>query len=305
MDRINIEKIKIYVPQKKEKNLLLDKKFKKQNGFYQKVTGIIERRVSNKIETTEYMAIKAVNKLIKRKIKISHIISVTNTPSILFPSLAHHVFSFFSKFLPKNVHCVGLNAGCSGYVDALILASELLSKTKGKILIVTSDNYTKYISKSDKSILPLFGDGATASIVSNSNGLIISSKYSETVPKTINDLCFTKIENNYLIKMNGPEVLLFTIKNVIPKLKNIIKKNKTNLLFLHQPNKIVLDRIEKSLNKKNYILPRNYEKIGNTVSSSIPILISQNWKLFKKFRNILIAGFGVGLTHSYILLKKN
>ena len=47
--------------------------------------------------------------------------------------------------------CIGINAGCTGYVDALFMIYKLL-KPNEEALIVTSDTYSKYID-SNKTIV--------------------------------------------------------------------------------------------------------------------------------------------------------
>ena len=223
-----------------------------KKGSLYRATGIKFRRVANKNENTEFMAYEATNKILRKSnYNFSHIISVTNTPSILFPSLAHHVYSKFYKKLNKNISCIGINSGCSGYVEALTLASKLLDNKKPqKILIITSDNYTKNLDQNDRSVLPLFSDAATATIVSNAPGYLkIKESYNHTVPNTINDLIFSKIKDNYLIKMNGPEVLLFALKNVLPIFNKIIDRDKKVTIFVHQASKIVLEKILNQIKK--------------------------------------------------------
>lgn len=308
--KLKIDKISTYIPKKIINNNFLDKKFLMKKGFFYRATGIKYRRIANKKETTEFMALEAVKKVLKKKkFNFSSIISVTNTPSIFFPSLSHQVYSKFYKQIGKQTSCIGLNSGCSGYVDALNLATKILNtKKKQKILIVTSDNYSKNLDKEDRSTTPLFSDGATATIVSNYKGSYnVIKEYSQTVPNTIKDLLFAKIKNKYVIKMNGPDVFVFAVNYVLPVLKKILNKKEKITIFFHQASKIVLEKINSSIKKNNYnlIIPSNLKNFGNTVSSSIPILISQNWNIFKKSKNILLVGFGVGLTLSLIKLKKN
>ena len=106
--------------------------------------------------------------------------------------------------------------------------------------------------------------------------------------------------------MKGPELINFAIKDVTPVLLKLIKKEKHLTIFSHQASKIVLNLIKKEIIKvnKNIKIPFSYENSGNLVSSSIPLLIKNHFKLFKKSKKIVISGFGVGLTHSYIKLKK-
>ena len=105
--------------------------------------------------------------------------------------------------------------------------------------------------------------------------------------------------------MNGPEVFVFVLRHVMPILSKIIEPNKNVTIFSHQASKIVLEKINFQIKKINpkAIIPTNFENIGNTVSSSLPILINQNWSIFKKSKNIVMAGFGVGLSYSFLQLK--
>ena len=157
--KFNIKNLSLYLPKKIVKNSQLDKRFnlKKNTLFY--LTGIKKRRVCANHENTESIAIKAALKCIrsyKKKINITHLITVTNTPSVYFPSVGHYVLSKIQKYLLKKPFNIPLNCGCSGYVDALILAHKFIcNNKKSKILIVTSDTYSKYILPTDKSVLPL------------------------------------------------------------------------------------------------------------------------------------------------------
>ena len=309
--KFNIKNLSLYLPKKIVKNSQLDKRFnlKKNTLFY--LTGIKERRICFNHENTESIAIKAALKCIrsyKKKINITHLITVTNTPSVYFPSVGHYVLSKIQKYLTNKPFNIPLNCGCSGYVDGLILAHKFIcNNKKSKILIITSDTYSKFISPSDKSILPLFGDGASASIIEyDKNGWSLENEFSESIPNTEDNLIFKDIKGKKIISMKGPELINFAIKDVTPVLLKLIKKEKHLTIFSHQASKIVLNLIKKEIIKvnKNIKIPFSYENSGNLVSSSIPLLIKNHFKLFKKSKKIVISGFGVGLTHSYIKLKK-
>ena len=101
--------------------------------------------------------------------------------------------------------------------------------------------------------------------------------------------------------MNGPAVVSFAIKDVIPEIVNLSKN--VNSIFAHQAGKIVMSEIQKKIDKKIFF-PLNFSNYGNLVSTSIPLLIKQNMKKFKKEKKILICGFGVGLSASMILFYR-
>ena len=309
--KFNIKNLSLYLPKKIIKNSELDKKFNLKKNTLFNLTGIKKRRVCANHENTESIAIKAALKCIrsyKKKINITHLITVTNTPSVYFPSVGHYVLSKIQKYLLKKPFNIPLNCGCSGYVDALILAHKFIcNNKKSKILIVTSDTYSKYILPTDKSVLPLFGDGASASIIEyDKNGWTLENEFSESIPNTEDNLIFKDSNGKKIISMKGPELINFAIRDVVPMLLKLIKKEKNLTIFSHQASKIVLNLMKKEILKfnKNIKMPLSYENTGNLVSSSIPLLLKNHFKLLKKSKKIIISGFGVGLTHSHIKLKK-
>jgi 3-oxoacyl-[acyl-carrier-protein] synthase III len=294
---IKIKKIYTILSKKKEANSIIEKEFSLKKNSIKRLTGIKRRYISGVNETSEGNAVKVCKKIPKNYVKnISHIIGVTNTPSIKFPGISNYVSS---ELKLENVHCLNLNLGCTGYVDAISLAYDIInSYKKNKVLIVTSDTYSKFISKNNKSIRPLFSDGASATIIEHSKiGFKIQSRRFKNVPNSQNDLIF----KDY-ITMNGPAVVSFAIKNVIPVLRE--NQKKTKVIYLHQAGKIIVDLIKKNFDKKIFV-PENFSKYGNLVSGSLPFLIKEYFKSFNRSKKIIICGFGVGLSYSTLILKKN
>jgi len=285
----------------KEKNFNLESRYNWPKNRIQKKIGIIQRHISSEDQNTSLLAKAAVKKVLKKNnlSKVKFIISVTNTPTRVFPSLAHEVSTLINN--SKNFLCLGINAGCTGYVDALYLANKLIKKNQD-VIIVTSDTYTKYIDIDDKSIRPIFSDGASCTLLQykKKNSWKIKKEFFQTEKDTLEHLELKKEK----IKMNGPEVLSFAIKRVTKTMNNLLNKKNKTLIFAHQAGKIVFKNIISKMETEAY-LPTNFEKNGNLVSTSIPFLIKENLKLLKKNKEILISGFGVGLSHSHILIKKN
>ena len=101
--------------------------------------------------------------------------------------------------------------------------------------------------------------------------------------------------------MNGPAVVSFAIRDVIPEIIALSKN--VNCIFSHQAGKIVMNQLQKKIDKKIFF-PLNYNNHGNLVSTSIPLLIKQNLKKFKTEKKLLLCGFGVGLSTSIILFHR-
>ena len=105
--------------------------------------------------------------------------------------------------------------------------------------------------------------------------------------------------------MNGKNVMNFT-KNEVPNfIKNFLNKNRLKIdeidkFYLHQGSKHIVNLISLSLGLKKKQTAKFVNNIGNTVSSSVPILLSN--ENFQKDKKIIICGFGVGLSISIGLL---
>ena len=290
----------------KEGNSDLEKKFDWENGKISSKTGINQRFISDDEETTEILASRAVEILNKKHSieDIDCIISATNTQSNTFPALAYHIL--LDKKFNNNVQCFGLNVGCTGFVDALVIAySGIASKLYKKVLIVTSDTYSKFIQENDQSTRPLFSDGATATLVEFDNeGYKLNDYASSSVPNTLHHLCMIKDKKlKDYIQMNGPNILTFAVGNVLPSLKKMIDPNLKYTFYPHQAGKLVLDTFEKKLSK-NISIQKNYSRFGNLVSGSIPNLINDSCPELDLPKNIILSGFGVGLAHTTLILNK-
>ncbi len=295
-----IKNLEVSLGNIKEKNLNLEKRYKWPKDQIVNKIGIGQRHISSMNQNTTTLAKTAVKKILKKNnlSKVKFIISVTNTPTRVFPSLAHEISSLIDK--SKNFMCMGVNAGCTGYVDALYIADKLIKKNQD-VLIVTADTYSKYIDINDKSIRPIFSDGASCTHLQfrEKKCWKIEKEFFHTESDTLEHLEL----KSQKIKMNGPEVLSFAIRKVSKTINSLLKKKNNTLIFSHQAGKIVVKNILSKI-KKNVTLPINYEKNGNLVSTSIPLLIKDNFKLLRKNKSVLISGFGVGLSHSHILIKK-
>jgi 3-oxoacyl-[acyl-carrier-protein] synthase-3 len=108
--------------------------------------------------------------------------------------------------------------------------------------------------------------------------------------------------------MNGPEIFSFTAESVPilikeSLIKNNLKESDINMYIFHQANKFMLEFLKKIINISDEKFFTFYENIGNTVSSTIPIALSEAIKENKLSGNVLIAGFGVGYSWGSTILN--
>jgi 3-oxoacyl-[acyl-carrier-protein] synthase-3 len=172
-------------------------------------------------------------------------------------------------------------------------------------LLFTADPYSKIIDRNDKNTSLLFGDGAAVTLI-GPNPIFYSNKYTfGTIGKLHNELeC-----DNSKLKMNGRAIFEFAARHVPKDIKLLLERNKTTMddidLFLfHQGSKYIVDTIAKRLNLPPEKAPFLAADYGNTVSSTIPIMLCSYLNNIR-YSTIVISGFGVGLSWASTLLKRN
>ena len=304
---INIEKIETFFP--KKKIFIRKLKFPLIKKII-KTTGINTVWKSSEKEDVIYLATKAAQKLITKKdiADIDVVFLVTQTPTYNIPS---NSFVIHEKLgLKKNCMVFDINQGCSGYVYALNIAESILvNNNYYKALILTSDTYSKYSKKLNVSCL--FSDAATATLVSKNNNKTLynftaySDKHKCLQQKNTNISC--GISSNSLI-MLGTSVFNFSINEVASAIQNFLEKNKIEkkkikYFLFHQASKIVLDNLKRKLNISKNQTYNNINKYGNTVSSTLPILIKDLKKKLVGKKDVLLCGFGVGLSIAICKIK--
>lgn len=291
---------KLEIGEKKLENEIIEDEAGWQRGQIETKTGIKKRFISSK--SSEELAFDAIKKIKKNKwIKdIDLVISVTNTPTTIFPNFSNYAHTFLD--LKENCKCLGLNSGCTGFVEALELVNFYFQNGFKKALIITFDTYAKFLAQSDFSTRALFSDGASVTLLEkNTREWKIKLSKVSTAKNTQNSLNMKKKLDK--ISMHGPSVFAFGIKYVIKDIKNIVSRHPNTVCMFHQAGKVMLDGLIKSL-PSNIIAPLNYHKYGNLVSTSIPCLMMENFELVNDKKSMLISGFGVGLSSHSLLLTK-
>jgi len=282
-------------------------------------TGIKNRFIATRGESTLDIAFKATTKLILDSPSISLkdidlLILVTQSSDFILPSGACILQDRLK--LSKNTMAFDINLGCSGFIYALSVIGGLISAGVARnALLICADTYSKYIDKNDRTCRPIFSDGAAAIWLSQSDEESIGPFDFGTDGAGFEDLIVKKnLSNNQAITdklfMNGSEVFLFTMDAVPSSVNKLLIKagislNDIDFFVFHQASKLVIDNLIRKLEINPDKVFINYENIGNTVSASIPIALSdmhKNKKL-KKGNLVMLVGFGVGLSWGSTLIR--
>jgi len=289
-----------------------------------KKVGINERHIAAEDETAGDMAYKAAEKLLSEnridKNTIDFVLLCTQSPDYFLPSTSCVIQSRLC--LPTKCGAFDFNLGCSGYEYGLAVAKGfVMSGVAKNILLLTAETYNKHIHPKDKGNRTIFGDGASATLISTDGFAKIGefvlgtdgSGFDRLIHKTgamryyqpkndlHNDENGNPLSSDYLF-MDGKAIFDFTSDVVPPMIEETLQKNQltmndVNLFVFHQANKYMINYLRKLMEidrEKFYVF---METVGNTVSSTIPIALCEALKEGKLEGNIVLAGFGVGLSY--------
>ena len=323
-----VNKISYYLPKDKLTNDELTSIFPESindKGLHK--IGVKERRIISKNDLASDIGIQAALNLYKE-----HEISPENIDFLIFCAQEFDYYTpttacvIHKKIgLKKSAGAIDYNLGCSGFVYGVSIANGLISTGVVKnVLLITASTLTRQLHPKDKASRFIFGDAATATLISSSKSekihqscfgtdgegyeVIIKkdggarNPLSKNPSKEILDI-YGNISSSEHLKMDGTGILLFALKRVPILVSDTLIKNKLQLedidLFIfHQANAFLLETLRKKMCISEDKFYFYLENIGNTVSCSIPIALKEAHKEGKaqKGDKIMLVAFGVGLS---------
>ena len=230
--------------------------------------------------------------------------------------------------LSTDTLCLDLSLGCSGYVFSLSTAFAYASiEGVNRVLLLDGETFSKIVNRRDKVDWPLYGDGATATLVekgdfgestfilksdgSGKDSVIIRDGMRNKITA---DSCIEKeeedgnIRNGLEVYMDGMAVFNFAMKRVPKSIKEIVEVTGTTMddidwLVFHQANKFMTDFFVKKLKFNAAKVPYCIQKYGNTSSTSVPLtIVSELHNTLRSGDRIVMSGFGAGLSWGTAML---
>jgi 3-oxoacyl-[acyl-carrier-protein] synthase-3 len=293
--------------------------------------GIKSRRFLSENEQPIDLALSACMRLLSlpdspRKDAIKLLAVVTQNPDYRIPhtsALLQHALG-----LGADTAAFDIGLGCSGYVYALSLVrSMMICEGIEDALIVTCDPYSRIMGAGDRDTIALFGDAATATWLSSEKGAVIGKMDFGTdgggaenlivraggSARPMSSLYRSKTDQtdrrDFRLHMNGRGIFNFMMERVPSSVERVLVKNnttvkETDFFVFHQGSRFLLDQLSRRMGLEPDRVPCNIEKYGNTVSSSIPLLLGEmqdDGSL--KGKQVVVSGFGVGLSWASALLQ--
>lgn len=319
---IKICRIEYYLPESVLSNLDLVAQHPDWNAQkVEKKVGIRNRHIALPEETSLDMAVRAATKLFESidPNTIDFVLFCTQCPDHLLPTSA--CIAQERLGLRNNIGALDFNLGCSGYIYGLALAKSLIkSGIAGNVLLLTGETYSKFMADTDVSNRSIFGDAATATLISESENDHIGEFVLGTDGKGAENLIVHNVGAKCSFSspagtkpelyMNGPEIFNFTIETIPPLVEEVCKKNSIvvadiDYVILHQANKYILEFLIGTIGLDPSKCHIDMLEYGNTVSNTIPIALKDSWDrgLIKTGDKVLLAGFGVGYSWGATIIR--
>jgi 3-oxoacyl-[acyl-carrier-protein] synthase-3 len=207
--------------------------------------------------------------------------------------------------LSKSIPVFDISLGCSGYVYGLsILQGFMQVAGLSNGVLLTADPYSKILDSNDSNTSLLFGDAATATWLSDRCQWEILPCSYLTDGSGANYL----MVNNGVFVMNGRQVFNFALMNVPIQIRQILQREgiteeDIDLFCLHQGSAAIVQGIARKFPSVQDRFIIDIEKTGNTVSSSIPLLLEKHLK-DREIKRVLLSGFGVGLSLATTVIQR-
>ncbi|SMO74803.1 beta-ketoacyl-ACP synthase III [Gracilimonas mengyeensis] len=321
--RAKITAVGHYLPDERITNHDLEKMVDTNDEWIRTRTGIEERRILRDPEkATSYMAAKAAQEALdERGMKaeeIDLIIVGTVTPDYLFPATACLVQKEIGA---ENAFAFDLSAACSGFLYALTTGSMYIESGRAKkVLVIGADKMSSILDFTDRTTCILFGDGAGAVILEESEdgtGIIDHKHYTDGDTNcslyqhaggSKNPATKETVEaKQHYVRQDGRAVFKKATMGMADVSLEIMERNdlepdEVAWLVPHQANLRIIDATARRMGLSSEKVMININKYGNTTAATIPLCL-YDWKdQLNHGENIVLSAFGGGFTWGAIYL---
>jgi 2-oxoisovalerate dehydrogenase E1 component len=285
-----------------------------------KRTGIENRYWIDGDENVLTLAVKATRDLLEKEnlliSDIGAIICSTGTPLYMTPSLACSVLHQLSPAKGEVLmQAHDVNAACSGYMYAMQSAFDFLSNAPDKkVIVITAETLSPMVNHDDQKTMALFGDAATASLVSceqrsGNVGVKLNRPFLSATGVDDKVLFVPNMGSGEVIEMEGLTVFKLAVRKMIDMLDNACQERGITVEDLHyivphQANERIIEAIRKTIHCPPEKMFNHIRKYGNTSSNTIPIALCELVPTVGSDTLIGLTAFGGGFTFGAAVIEK-
>ena len=315
-----------YLPDHIMTNFELEKMVNTSDEWIKTRTGITERRVVLKGQTTADMSTSIAEELLQRSNtdpeEVDVIIIATVTPDMATPATAALVQDRIGAIKAWGFD---LSGACTGFIYALDTATSMIESGKyKKVMVIGVDTMSSVLDYSDRNTCVLFGDGGGGVMleravhkehgvldsilrIDGSGGDYLKIPGGGSLHPASHDTVDKRL---HYITQDGRVVFKFAVKGMADVSAQILENNDiassaADLYIPHQANKRIIDGAAERCGFNEDQVFINIDRYGNTTAGTIPICIDEavEFGRLKDGNLLLIAAFGAGFSWGSMLIR--
>jgi 3-oxoacyl-[acyl-carrier-protein] synthase III len=311
----------VYAPEKVVSNFDLERLMDTSDKWITERTGIRSRHFAEPGTTTLELATKAARSALDAAgitaSDLDMILVGTSSPDGPFPSIACRIQDELNA--PGAV-AWDMLAACTSFIYALSTADSYIATERAdNVLVIGAEVLSRMLDYSNRGTAVIFGDGAGAAVLKPApagagfQAWCLGSDgrgYRQVTCGNKEIGAYAAKEPNPIIDMQGPDVFKFAVDIFIRQAHEVaatagISMDEIDLWVPHQANFRIIDAAARRMGLPIERVAVNIDRYGNTSSASIPLALEEAIRegRVKSGDNVLLAGFGSGLTWGACLLK--
>lgn len=284
-------------------------------------TGIESRRVSH-VETSDLATVAAQRALAAAGIEAAQLdllIVATCSPDTLIPNIASKVQGNLGAV---RAAAFDMNAACTGFLYGLETATKMLQAGHYQhALIIGAEHLTWYLDWSKRDTAVLFGDGAGAVVISQTDqeiGLLDAQLGCDSAGRDVLAIPafgtamdrFDPQNGHFAFDFIGRDIFKRAVKGMGAAANQVLSRNQLSaeqidVVVPHQANKRIIEALCDHAGiglDKAFV---NIQHYGNTSAATIPIALCEAVEqgVVKPHSQLLTAAFGAGLTWGAGLIR--
>jgi 3-oxoacyl-[acyl-carrier-protein] synthase-3 len=320
-----------YLPPIVRTNADLEKMVDTSDTWIAERTGIRARRIAPEGIVTSDMATEAARSALEmaglRATDIDMIIVGTVTPDMPMPATAVFVQK---KLGAGNCPAFDLSAACAGFLFGMSIADQFIASGQMRhVLVIGVELLSRVVDWTDRSTCVLFGDGAGAAVLGPSgaregdpkpsgvlstsiltDGSVAMALYIPGGGSALPTSHATVDAKQQYVRMKGQDIFRLAVKNLLSASRNALEragmtKNDIDWVCAHQANKRILDQVIARVELPAEKVLMNIDRVGNTSSASIPILLDESLRANKVRRGdtVLMCALGAGISWGSAIVR--
>ncbi|MGD9424442.1 beta-ketoacyl-ACP synthase III [Pantoea sp. NSTU24] len=306
-----------YLPSQVRTNADLEKMVETSDEWIVTRTGIRERRIAAPDETVATMGFSAAQRALEMAgidaNDVGLIIVATTSSSHAFPSSACMIQQMLEI---KDCAAFDLAAACAGFTYALSVADQYIKNGAVKYaLVIGADVLARALDPEDRGTIILFGDGAGAVVLGQSEeqGIISThlhadGRYAQLLTLPYQDRAHQ--DQPAYVTMAGNEVFKVAVTELAHIVDETLQANNLDREMLdwlvpHQANLRIISATAKKLGMTMDKVVVTLDRHGNTSAASVPSALDEAVRdgRIKPGHLILLEAFGGGFTWGSALVR--